>query len=101
MNTIALHSLNNSPVGRTIVNALSKLEEGKYALVPEKNGRTRVLRLTKSEGTDFYKYFDTIKLPFHRIQESNLFPCYAVELNASPAGSDSQEYALDALVFYV
>ena len=101
MNSIALQSLNTHPVGRTIANMLSKLEIGNYALVPEKStGRTKILKLTPSHGTDFYKYLYTINFPFEGIKKSNLLPNHSVELNASPAGSESQEYA-DALVFCV
>ena len=101
MSSIALRSLNSSPVGRTIISHFSDLDNGKYALVPdEKSGRTKVLKLTKSFGTDFYKYFSTVNVPFSKILETNLIPTYFVELNASPAGSESQEYA-KALVFAV
>lgn len=101
MNSIALTTLNSTPQGRTIVHAFSKLEKGTYALLPDKKGRTRVLKKTKSAGTDFFKYLSTSNLPFHCIAKTNLLPTYAVELNASPAGSDSQEYAENALVFHV
>ena len=103
MNSIALKTLNTTPVGRTIVHAFSNLnlEKGSYALIPDRKGRTQVLIKTKSAGTDFYRYFKTVNFPFHRIVESNLIPKYAVELNASPAGSESQEYAENALVFHV
>lgn len=101
MKSIALKSLETHPVGWTILHNLPNLENGNYALIPEKTtGRTQILKLTPSHGTDFYKYFNTINLPFEQIKNLNLFPSYLVELNASPAGSDSQEYA-DALVFFV
>ena len=102
MNTIALETLLSHPVGRTIAYALSDLTKGNYALVPDKkSGKTKVLKKTPSHGTDFYKYLCTSNLPFEGIRKSNLLPNYPVELNASPVGSDTQEYAKDALVFYV
>ena len=101
MKTTTLNSLKEHPVGRTIVNALSNLDNGNYALVPGPKGKTKVLKLTSSHGTDFYKYFCTVNLSFEGIQKSKLLENYPVELNASPEGSDSQEYANDALIFCV
>ena len=101
MNSIALKSINVTPVGRTIFNQFKDLGRGNYALIPDPKGRTKLLKKTKSAGTDFFKYLKTVNFPFHRIVESNLFPKYSVELNASPAGSESQEYAKDSLVFHV
>lgn len=102
MNSIALKTLETtSPFGRTIAYAFSNLTKGSYALLPdEKNGRTKLLKKTKSAGTDFYRYLFTVNFPFRRLKESNLIPSYHIELNASPAGSDSQEYR-NALVFHV
>lgn len=101
MTTVELQSLKQTPIGRTISYAFSHLGNGSYALLPDnKTGKTKVLKLTKSAGTDFYKYRETINFPFKRIKESNLLPSHSVELNASPIGSESQEYE-DALVFNV
>lgn len=101
MATVELQSLNVSPIGRTIANALSHLRKGSYALLPDtKTGRTKILKLTKSAGTDFYRYRETINFPYNRIEEANLLTSHSVELNASPAGSESQEYA-NALLFKV
>ncbi len=100
---VSLQSLNVHPVGRSIVNALSTLEVGNYALTSSKknHGGTDILKRVPSHGTDFYRYLKTINLPFAGISNSNLIPNLPVELNASPAGSDCQEYAMDALVFKV
>ena len=100
MNTVNLSSLVSTPAGRSIAYNLSDLEEGDYALIPDKTGKTRILRKTPSKGTDFYKYLHTANIPFEKISKSGLLPSYTVELNASPIGSDSQEYE-NALVFSV
>ena len=101
MQSTILTTLNTDPVGRTIISALSHLDDGNYALAPEENGKTKVLKLTHSHETDFYRFLCTINLPFEKIKQSNLLQNYPVELNASPAGSESQEYEMDALVFSV
>lgn len=100
---VSLQSLNIHPVGRSIANAFSFLEKGKYAFAPSKKkaGRTDVLQYVKSEGTNFYRYLTTVNFPFRGIEKSNLIPTYPVERNASPAGSDCQEYEMDALPFVV
>lgn len=100
---VSLQSLNIHPVGRSIVNAFSFLEKGKYAFAPskKKDGRTDVLVFAKSAGTNFYRYFTTVNFPFRGIEKSNLIQKYPVELNASPAGSDCQVYEMDALPFVV
>ena len=95
-----LIALKNHPVGRTILNIFSDLDNGNYALVPDNAGKTQLRKFTKSHGTDFYRYIKTVNIPFDGIRKSNLLPYCHVELNASPAGSDCQEYA-DALVFSV
>ena len=101
MNTIELQSLQMHPVGRTIANALSNLTNGNYALVPGPMGTTNVLKLTPSHGTPFYRFHSTVNLPFEGVKKSKLLKNYPVELNASPRGSYSQEYAMDALIFCV
>lgn len=103
MEAVSLQSLSIHPIGRSIVNALSPLEKGNYALTSskKKHGRTDILKRIPSCGTDFYRYLKTINIPFSGISKSNLIPNFPVELNASPAGSDCQEYAMDALVFKV
>lgn len=103
MKAVSLQSLNIHPVGRSIVNAFSFLQKGKYAFAPsrKKAGRTDVLVYVKSRGTNFYRYFKTVNFPFDGIKKSNLIPNYPVERNASPAGSDCQEYEMDALPFVV
>jgi len=101
MNSIALKTINVTPVGCTIFNQFKDLGTGNYALIPDRNGRTKLLKKTESAGTDFFKHIKTVNYPFYIIAESNLFPKYSVELNASPAGSESQEYAKDSLVFHV
>lgn len=103
MEAVSLKTLNIHPVGRSIVNVLSFLSEGHYALVPskKKSGRTDILVYVESHGTNFYRYLHTINFPFNGIKKSNLFPNYPVERNASPAGSDCQDYAMDALLFKV
>lgn len=95
-----LQALKNHPVGRTIANIFSDLDKGDYALVSDTSGKTQLRRFTKSFGTDFYRYVKTINIPFEGLCKSNLLPRRHVELNASPAGSDCQEYAY-ALVFSV
>lgn len=101
--TVSLQSLNVHPIGQSIVSALSSLEKGNYALTSNKkdHGRTDILKRVDSKGTDFYRYLNTINIPFAGISKSNLIPNFPVELNASPAGSDCQDYAMDALVFKV
>lgn len=102
MEAVSLQSLNIHPVGRSIVNAFSFLEKGKYALLQVKKGYwTDVLVFAKSAGTNFYRYFTTVNFPFRGIEKSNLIQKYPVERNASPAGSDCQVYEMDALPFVV
>lgn len=101
MNSIALQTISSVPTGQTIVSLLSHLEKGEYALMlDKKTTNTKVLKRTPSHGTPFYRHFETIDFPFHEITCSGLIPKWTIELNASPAGSESQEYA-DALVFSV
>lgn len=100
MTTIALNSLETNPFGRTICSLFPDLEKGNYALIPANNGRTKLMKQTKSEGTDFYKDYKHVNFPFEKIVASRLLPSYPIELNASPAGSDCQEYE-SALVFHV
>ncbi len=100
MTTIALNSLETNPFGRTICGLFSNLEKGNYALTRAKNGRTQLMKLTKSSGTDFYRFYRLVNFPYDRIVASELLPSNYIELNASPAGSDCQEYA-SALVFNV
>lgn len=100
MNEVSLKTLNSTPLGHKIAKFFLHLSKGHYALMPDRLGKTTVLRKTKSKGTDFYKVVSTANVPFDVIKETGLLPSHAVELNASPAGSESQEYA-DALVFAV
>ena len=97
---VSLETLNSTPTGHTIANFFKHLAKGDYALLPNRAGKTTVLRKTESHGTDFYKVVSTANIPFDSIKNTGLLPSYMVELNASPAGSESQEYA-DALVFAV
>lgn len=103
MEAVSLKSLSIHPVGRSITNVLSFLSEGSYALIPSEKeaGKTDILMYVTSQGTNFYRYLTTLQFPFNGIKKSNLFPNYPVERNASPPGSDCQEYAMDALIFKV
>ena len=103
MEVISLQSLNIDPVGRSIANVFSFLEKGDYAFAPSSRnaGRTDVLVFAKSAGTNFYRYLTTVNFPFDGIEKSNLIQKYPVERNASPAGSDCQEYEMNALPFVV
>lgn len=103
MEAVSLQSLNIHPVGRSIVNAFSFLGKGKYAFAPSRKraGRTDILVYVESKGTDFYRYFKTVNFPFTGIEKSNLIQKYPVERNASPAGSDCQDYEMNALPFMV
>lgn len=103
MEAVSLQSLNIHPVGRSIVNAFSFLEKGNYAFAPSKkqDGRTDILVYVKMKGPGFYRYFKTINFPFAGIEKSKLIPKYPVERNASPAGSDCQDYEMNALPFMV
>ena len=100
MKEVSLQTLDSTPTGHTIASLFSHLKKGNYALLPDRLGKTTVLRKTKSQGTDFYKIVSTANIPFDSIKKTGLLPSYNIELNASPAGSESQEYA-DALVFFV
>lgn len=78
-----------------------KLKSGRYAFVKKSDKNCSVLKFTPSKGTAFYKDTKmTLELPFEKIQECGKFPFQHVERNASPAGSESQEYE-PALLFEV
>lgn len=70
-----------------------------YALIPTKKktenfkGYSDLLEKVPSHGTDFYRFLVTIRVPFEEIEESQLLPKHTINLNASPAGSESQEYS--------
>lgn len=99
---VFLQLLNQDSLGKSISSALlPRLRKGKYALVKKKNGNSKVLVYTPSRGTSFYN--DTkvnLNIPYDEIKESGLLPTYHVERNASPAGSDSQQYE-EGLLFEI
>lgn len=90
-----------TPVGKSIFNSNSSAywKENDYALIPTKKktenfkGYSDLLEKVPSHGTDFYRFLVTIRVPFEEIEESQLLPKHTINLNASPAGSESQEYA--------
>lgn len=95
-------SVMHEPEGLYISTKVKHLPTGEYAFVRGKKGKgTDVLKLTKSQGTDFYKYVCTIDILYDLIKATNFFPLYAVELNACPASSDTMEYAQDSLIFNI
>lgn len=96
----SISSIKFEPEGLYIFSKLKHLPPGEYAFVRGEKG-TDILKLTKSHGTDFYKYFCTISILYDSIKSTNFFPLYAVELNACPASSDTMEYAEDSLIFNV
>lgn len=97
---VTLETLNSTPEGHKIAKFFLHLKRGHYALMPNRLEQTTVLKKTRSQGTDFYRVVSTATVPFESIKKTGLLPQHFVELNASPAGSESQEYG-DALVFSV
>lgn len=88
-------------VGKSIFNSNSSAywKENDYALIPTQKkgesskGYSDLLEKVPSHGTDFYRFLVTIRVPFEAIEKSQLLPKHTINLNASPAGSESQEYA--------
>lgn len=84
--------------GNAMLNLLTSLTSGDYALVVSISGKTELRQLTKSHGTDFYKFVKIVDISPEQL--NNYSPHRTIALNASPAGSESQEY-VDALVFSI